>query len=99
MATIVRREVRKRGFFGKLFKFVFIAFNIVMALWFFGGMFNAGGMVANESTAAGQVGGAVGMAIGLGAVGIFWLAGDLILGVLVLATRGSKVIVEETSGS
>lgn len=95
MAVIVRREIRKRGFFGKIFKFLFVVFNLLMAVWFFGGMISAGGMVAGETSAAGQVGGAIGMAAGLGAIGVIWLAGDLILGVLTLATRGQKIIVEE----
>jgi hypothetical protein len=30
---VVRREVRKRGFFGKVFKFLFVLFNVLMLIW------------------------------------------------------------------
>lgn len=97
MTTIIRREIRKRGFFGKIFKFLFIAFNILMALWFFGGLFSAGGQVANETDTARQVGGAIGMTLGMGLLGGIWVAGDIILGMFVLFTRGNKIIVEEAA--
>jgi hypothetical protein len=98
MATVIRKETRKRGFFGKLFKFIFIAFNVVMAIWFFGALFTVGGQVAGEANQYKQAGGAVGMALGMGFVGMIWAAGAAIFGTMALATRGAKVIVEETVG-
>lgn len=96
MATIIRKEIRKRGFFGKVFKFLFIAFNIIMAVWFFGGLIDVGGKVASETDQIKQAGGAIGVAMGLGLIGMIWAAGAAILGTMTLATRGAKIIVEET---
>jgi hypothetical protein len=95
MARTVTSHVRKRGVLGKIFKWTFVLFNIVMAIWFFGGLFMVGGQVANEADTARQVGGAIGVTLGLTMVLGIWLVGDLILGVLALATRGKNVSVGE----
>jgi hypothetical protein len=95
MARTVTSHVRKRGALGKIFKWAFVLFNIAMAVWFFGGLFSVGGQVANETNTARQVGGAIGVTLGLAMVLGIWLVGDLILGVLALATRGKIVSVEE----
>ncbi len=95
MTKVVTTHIRKRGIFGKLFKWGFVLFNILMAIWFFGGLFSVGGQVANESNTARQVGGAIGVTLGLSMVVGLWLVGDLILGVLALATRGKMISVEQ----
>jgi hypothetical protein len=35
IAKVIWRETRKRGFFGFLFKWASIGFNVLMALWLF----------------------------------------------------------------
>lgn len=76
----------KRGIFGKLIKYSFIGFNILMAFWLFAGMGSATeGMEAmSEAEKAGTVIGA-----GLGMTMIFgmWVFGDIVLGLFVLFTR------------
>ena len=42
MTKIIRQEVRKRGFFGHIFKWMFILFNIVMLVWLIVGLGNVG---------------------------------------------------------
>lgn len=95
MSKTVTTHVRKRGVLGKVFKWCFVLFNILMAFWFFAGFFSVGGQVASETNAARQVGGAIGATIGLAMVFGIWIVGDLILGVLVLATRGKMISFQE----
>lgn len=94
MATIIRKETRKRGFFGWLFLILFILFNVLMLIWMIGGM-NAATSVATSSEAE-QAGRAIGTAIGAGMILFIWVAGAIILGLFALLTRGRKTIIEET---
>lgn len=94
MATIVRREVRKRGFFGWLFLLIFLGFNALMLLW----VIDAASRVADLEAATSQAeeaGRAVGGVIGFGMILFVWTAGSVILGLLALLTRGRKTIVTE----
>ena len=93
--SIVRTEKRERSFAGKLIKWAFIAFNLFMAIWIVGGLYTVSKIQTH--TAVEQIGTGIGAAIGITFVLILWGLGDLILGILVLVTRGDKVIVEETS--
>ena len=94
MATI-QREIRKRGFFGHVFKWLFILFNIVMLAWFVGGLMQAGGVVAGASSEAERAGATLGTAVGIGMVLTLWVMGDCILALFVVFTRGRKIIVTE----
>lgn len=76
----------KRGFFGKIIKWGFVAFNILMALWIFGGM-NAASDGMNTLNDAERAGAAVGAGIGIALLLGIWVVGDIILGLLVLFTR------------
>jgi hypothetical protein len=97
MATLVSKEIRRRGFFGILIKWTFIAFNVVMLYW----MIAAIGAVSDVETnsTAEQVGYAVGATIGFGMILGIWTMGSIILGILVLLTRGDRVFVHERTGS
>lgn len=82
-------QLRKptRSFMGKLFKFLFIAFNIIMVLWmfsYFGAIGDQYGTSASDAEAAGT---AIGGTIGTGILMMFWVLGDIILGLFVLMTR------------
>jgi hypothetical protein len=104
MTTIVRREIRKRGFFGKLFKVLFIAFNLVMLAWVISYWMTLGHgwdeytkmPDANLRNAA-QGGYAIGATIGTSLLLFFWAAGDVVLGLLTMFTRGKKTIIEEVT--
>lgn len=83
------RRLRKprRGFFGQLFKWAFILFNIAMIAWlisYFGAIANQYSSTASE---AGRAGAAIGGTIGTGMLLGIWLIGDVILGLFVLFTR------------
>jgi hypothetical protein len=92
--TVVRTEKYERGFIGKLIKWAFIGFNLLMILWVVGGL----SAVSNLEThsAAEKVGASIGATIGITFILMLWGLGDLILGVLVLVSRGNKILIEET---
>jgi len=95
--TVVRTEKRQRGAFGKLIKWLFIGFNIVCAIWVASGL-SAVSKIQTHSTAE-QIGTHIGATIGFAAIGSIWLFGAILLGILVLLTRGDTVIIEEKSSA
>jgi hypothetical protein len=95
MTRTIRTEARKRGFFGKLFKWAFILFNILMVVWLVSYWSQLGGLVNSTGSEAGRAGAAIGGAMGSGFLLFIWLAGDVILGLFTLLTRGSTIVVEE----
>ncbi|MCQ8872289.1 hypothetical protein NP945_10705 [Mesorhizobium sp. LMG17149] len=97
MATRIERvEVRKRGFFGMVFWLVFLAFNALMALWMFAGIKGASDQYQATTDAASHAGTAIGGTVALGILLWIWLFGAIILGLLVLLSRGKKVTIERT---
>ncbi|MGX7741541.1 hypothetical protein [Rhodopseudomonas parapalustris] len=95
MGKIVRREIRKRGFFGWVFLILFFAFNAIMLMW----LISYWSILAqpDAATEAERLGKTIGGTIGSGALLMMWGLGDVILGMLALLTRGSKTIVEEVA--
>ena len=81
-------QLRKptRSLPGKLIKWGFIGFNILMAIWLIGGVNTAteGMQVMSEAEKAGV---AVGTGIGAALILGVWVIGDIILGVFVFLTR------------
>ena len=76
----------KRGFFGKLVKYSFIVFNVLMVLWLVGGM-GAATEGMDAMSEAEKAGTAVGAGLGMAVVLSIWVFGDIILGLFVLFTR------------
>lgn len=93
MSQTVRIEKRKRGFFGKIVKFSFVVFNIVMLVIFISGIMNVSSM-PDPGSEAGRAGAAIGTALGIGMILFIWAVVDIILGIFVMLTRGSKIITE-----
>ena len=93
--SIVRTEKRERSLAGKFIKWAFVGFNILMAVWIVGGLHSVS-KIQTHSTAE-QIGSGIGVTIGVTILLTLWALGDLILGVLVLVTRGNTVIIEEPS--
>lgn len=98
MATTVRTERHKRGFFGWIFLILFWGFNGLMAYATFAGLSGNAEQMAQLTSDAEKTGYAAGTAIGASFILIIWAAGALILGLFVMFTRGRKVITETTSG-
>tara|TARA_B100000508_G_C11402076_1_gene248854 strand:+ start:408 stop:737 length:330 start_codon:yes stop_codon:yes gene_type:complete len=76
----------KRGLVGNIFKWGFIAFNILMAIWLVGGMGAATEGIEAMSEAE-KAGAAIGTGIGAAMILGIWVFGDIILGLFVLFTR------------
>lgn len=94
MATVVRREVRKRGFFGWLFLLIFIGWNALMVWWLAAyGSHLAGTEAVSDAQRAGK---AIGGTIGVGMILFVWLVGAVVLGLFALLTRGRRTIISET---
>jgi hypothetical protein len=77
----------KRGFFGKLFKWTFILFNVLMAFWLFSYFGSIGEIVSTSESEAAQAGATIGATIATSMIMGFWVFGDIILGLLVLFTK------------
>lgn len=97
MASTVRTERYRRGFFGWIFLILFWGFNALMAYATFVGLSGSAEDMAQLTTDAEKAGYAAGTAIGASFILIVWAAGALILGLFVMFTRGRKVITETTS--
>jgi hypothetical protein len=93
--TVIQREVRKRGLFGRLFKWAFIGFNLLMAVWLIGYWVSIGEMSAGLTDEYEQAGAAIGATLGTGMIVGLWMAGAVILGLFVLLTRGQKILITE----
>lgn len=82
---VLRKAVR--SFFGKVCKWSFIIFNVLMLIWIItgvGGAANHASQIQGESARAGA---AIGTGIGIMLILALWVMGDIILGLLVLFTR------------
>jgi hypothetical protein len=86
------QEVKKpqRGIIGKIFKYTFIAFNILMLIWLIMGVGGATSTLTPTSTDAEKAGTAIGTGIGAMLIIFLWVAGDIILGLLTYFTRAKK---------
>jgi len=93
---IIRREIRKRGFFGWVFLLIFLGFNALMAVWLFNYWSQIGGNLATSSE-AGRAGAAIGATIGTSMILFIWAVGAVITGLLALLTRGPKTYIEGES--
>lgn len=82
-------QLRKptRGFFGKLFMWGFVGFNILMGWWLVAGVSAASKLTATAGSSAEQAGAAIGTGIGAMMIIVIWGIGDIILGLFVLFTR------------
>lgn len=76
----------KRSIFGKIMKWSFILFNVLMLIWLVTGMNRAVDNIG-EINSVHDAGSAVGAGIGAVMLIVIWLLGDLFLGIFVVFTR------------
>lgn len=86
----VQLRKAKRGFFGQVFKWVFILFNVLMLIWLVSAIGMTSEVVSNAATDAEQAGAAIGSGLGMMMLLSIWVIGDIILGVFVLFTKPSN---------
>ena len=77
----------KRTFMGKVFKWLFILFNVLMAIWLIGGVGSSAEVINNAASEAERAGAAIGTGLGASIILTLWVIGDIILGLFVLFTR------------
>lgn len=82
-------QLRKpsRTMMGKIFKWAFVLFNILMLIWIVGGVGGNMDTINNGATEAHRAGAAIGTGIGAMMLLTLWVIGDIILGLFVLFTR------------
>ncbi|MEM1429082.1 MAG: hypothetical protein AAGG09_06470 [Pseudomonadota bacterium] len=80
----------RRGFFGTIFKWLFIGWNIIMVVWLFGYAGQVAELSNEATTAAERTGTEIGAGIGVAMILIVWALGTVIFGLLTLLTRPSK---------
>jgi NADH:ubiquinone oxidoreductase subunit 6 (subunit J) len=95
MQTIVRRETRKRGVFGKTFKVLFILFNVLMAIWTVSYWGTVGQQINGYTSDIQRNGAAIGATLGTTFIIFFWAAGSAVLGLLTMLSRGTVTVIEE----
>ncbi|GAB3571789.1 hypothetical protein GCM10027578_30650 [Spirosoma luteolum] len=83
---LVQEKPRRTGF-GKVIKWVFIGFNILMFIWVVFGLVNAPDEVAAAGNERQQEDEAVYAGIGLIALLLVWAVGAGLLGILLRLTR------------
>ena len=98
MAKVIRTEKRQRGVFGQIAKWLFILFNVGMLIGVIAGLINGGNFTQTLHSQAEINAAGAGVAIGIGLLLVFWAAGDIVLGLLVIFTRGKISIIEESVG-
>ena len=77
----------KRSLGGKIIKWSFIIFNVLMLIWLITGMNAASDVYQTAASEAEKAGAAIGTGIGVFMIFVFWAIGDAILGILTLLTR------------
>ncbi|KIM02562.1 MAG: seryl-tRNA synthetase, class IIa [Sulfurovum sp. AS07-7] len=77
----------QRTIFGKIIKWTFILFNLLMLWWMIAGVGGAAVETSNLSNDAEQAGAAIGTGLGAMMVGSIWLIGTIVLGMFVLFTK------------
>lgn len=95
--AVVRREVSDRTLIGKIFKYTFIGFNVLMLLLFFKGCAVSSDAITNagaqsEYADAATAGATIGAGLAMGSLLFLWVVGDVVLGLFVLFTRRKKII-------
>lgn len=88
----VQREVSDRTAFGKIVKWVFIIFNVLMLIWLISSCAAVGDISSTASNDAERAGAAIGAGLGVTFLLFVWGVGDVILGLFVLFTRRKKLI-------
>jgi len=80
----------QRSAIGKIIKYCFIGFNILMLIWFITGMGEAADTASAAHSEAEQAGAAIGTGLGAMMLLLIWVFGDIVLGLLTLLTRPKK---------
>ena len=92
MPTITT-ETRKRGVFGWIVAVLFWGWNLLMLAATISGLNSVAPDYARGGAHAGSTAYAAGATIGFGLILLLWLLGSLVLGLMMLFTRGKRVTI------
>lgn len=90
------REIREKvGFFGKVCRFLFWGWQVLMVFWLLKYAMDVAPLIQADTSPTGKVGigTGIGVTMAIGMIAFFWVGGSIILGLFVLFTRGSKMLV------
>ncbi len=93
MAKILE-ERRLRGVGGTIAMALFWLFNALMLFWLISYYVSLGKHFDALDSSAAKAGAAIGTTLGTGIIFMWWLIGAVILGAIMLSTRGRKIIIE-----
>ena len=91
----VQIERRRRGFFGWIVAILFWGWQILMALWLFAGFNSATTVYSGVHSDAARAGATIGVGLGVGFVLVVWVLGTVILGFMMMFTRGRRELITE----
>lgn len=77
----------KRGFFGKIFLWLFYIYNALMVWWLVSAFITTAEVMDGVVTEAEKAGAAIGTGIGVTMILVIWVTGAIITGLLALMTR------------
>ena len=80
----------QRTLFGKIIKYIFIGFNILMLIWMISYGIQIGDMMNTASSQAERTGTTIGSGFGIMFLLFVWIAGDVVLGFTMLLTKPKK---------
>lgn len=99
MTTTYQIERRRRGVIGWIFLVLFWLFNAFMLFSCASGMSSVSSDYSTMTSEAEKTGAAIGTGIGLTMIFSVWAAGAIVLGLIVLFTRGPKIIQTVNQGA
>jgi hypothetical protein len=96
MTTVRYKEVKgKVGVFGKVWRVLFWGWQVLMLAWLVGYARDVSPLIKEHTSPAGEVsiGTGIGLTVAVAMIAFFWVAGSVILGLFVLITRRTKMLV------
>lgn len=92
---VVTIEKRRRGVFGKIVATLFWCWQVIMGIWFISYVSDIASTYNGAGSNAERVGTALGGTLGVSVILWTWLFGAIILGLMMLFTRGEKIIITQ----
>jgi uncharacterized membrane protein len=80
----------QRNAVGKIIKWTFIVFNILMLVWLIGGVGSASSEISEIQDEASRAGAEIGTGLGAMMIIFVWMAGAVVLGILTYFSRAKR---------
>ena len=88
----IQIERRRRGVFGWIVAILFWSFNLLMAVWIWLAFSATSSVMQTSASGAESTGAAIGGGLAVTMILFIWFLGIVILGIMMLFTRGRKII-------